>query len=56
MVFALKYFIYYETARVSTFDSGATVESVISNNPLLKELYSSIGLKLLSLVEGEVIS
>lgn len=56
LVFALKHYIYYETARVSIIDNGATVESVISQNPLLKELYSSIALNLLTLVEKEAIT
>jgi len=57
LVFALKHFIYFETARIS-MNEPMTVETVIANNPLIRELYSSIGLKLLALLKDnrEVIS
>jgi hypothetical protein len=50
LVFALKHFIYFETARIS-MNEAMTVENVIANNPLIKELYSSICLKLLGLLK-----
>lgn len=50
LVFGLKHFIYFETARIS-INEPMTVETVIANNPLIKELYSSVCLKLLGLLK-----